>query len=946
MLGLSKKTVTLAPDASTNAKAGKQKLPGITARERSRMAQRPPSFTDLLPWMECDAEGVFLLEDGVSRGVMYELDPIPTEATSETYLSACMRDVQSALSTLAEYDDAQWVVQFYVNDDTGLDLLLDQFRDYVLDANAGNPKRGHDILNSACTRAFMRELEAHLKAVSVEKGFFVDEGVSGNSWRGQIRRVRMALYRRYPDKYDFGHDVFTPAELLKQTADGLIAGLREAGIRARRMKAVDFYNWLVPFFNPKPFGEVATTVSEILRRCPYPDEAPDDQPFGVDLGDLLMLDMPESDPKTGTWTFNGKPMRALALQGLRKSPQVGHFTAERLYADKHFARFDRLPAGTMLSCTIVIHPQDLTKARVQGIQGSSRAKTPDAEVAHAEATSVLSWMTRGDKLYPFFMALYVRGDDEADLRSKVAEVGAAMQTSGLRFIDPRHELVGCDVFIRGLPMCFDPRFDAREMRRSRLVWASQIASMLPVYGRSRGTGHAGFWFWNRGGEPLFVDPLNKRDRKKNAHLLMLGPTGSGKSATLNYLCMLMMAIYRPRLVIVDAGKSFGLLKEHFAAHELSTYNVEFTQETSVSLPPFANACRLIDEKSNEERRVMAAALGPEDGDEDLDVMDDAEEDEDSEKVEKRDLLGEMVLQARLMITGGERSEEARMGRADRYLIQEAILAAARSARTKGHPHPRSEDVANALMTMRGDAQLGAARQARAEEMGQAMMVFCDGLRGKVFNRFGESWPEADVTLVEMGALAQEGYEDALALAYTSLVNHVQALAEETHYEGRPIIFLTDEGHIITKNPLLAPYVVKITKMWRKLGCWFWLGTQEMKDFPDEAKQMLGMCEWWILLTMDRGEIEQVARFRSLSTEQRRMMESAAKEPPKYTEGVILASAVQALFRNVPPALPIALAMTEQHEKAQRRAIMDAKGCSELEAAYEVARLLAERRAYA
>lgn len=288
MLGLSKKTVTLAPDASTNAKAGKQKLPGITARERSRMAQRPPSFTDLLPWMECDAEGVFLLEDGVSRGVMYELDPIPTEATSETYLSARMRDVQSALSTLAEYDDAQWVVQFYVNDDTGLDLLLDQFRDYVLDANAGNPKRGHDILNSACTRAFMRELAAHLKAVSVEKGFFVDEGVSGNAWRGQIRRVRMALYRRYPDKYDFGHDVFTPAELLKQTADGLIAGLREAGIRGRRMKAVDFYNWLVPFFNPKPFGEVATTVSEILRRCPYPDEAPDDQPFGVDLGDLLM----------------------------------------------------------------------------------------------------------------------------------------------------------------------------------------------------------------------------------------------------------------------------------------------------------------------------------------------------------------------------------------------------------------------------------------------------------------------------------------------------------------------------------------------------------------------------------------------------------------------------------------------------------------------------------
>ena len=29
------------------------------------------------------------------------------------------------------------------------------------------------------------------------------------------------------------------------------------------------------------------------------------------------------------------------------------------------------------------------------------------------------------------------------------------------------------------------------------------------------------------------------------------------------------------------------------------------------------------------------------------------------------------------------------------------------------------------------------------------------------------------------------------------------------------------------NPLLSPYVVKITKMWRKLGAWFWLATQNI-----------------------------------------------------------------------------------------------------------------------
>jgi type IV secretory pathway VirB4 component len=73
------------------------------------------------------------------------------------------------------------------------------------------------------------------------------------------------------------------------------------------------------------------------------------------------------------------------------------------------------------------------------------------------------------------------------------------------------------------------------------------------------------WFWNRGGEPLWIDPLNKYDRKKNAHMLILGPTGAGKSATLNYQAMLTMAIHRPRLVIADAGKSFELLVQDMAA---------------------------------------------------------------------------------------------------------------------------------------------------------------------------------------------------------------------------------------------------------------------------------------------------------------------------------------------------------------------------------------------
>ena len=304
----------------------------------------------------------------------------------------------------------------------------------------------------------------------------------------------------------------------------------------------------------------------------------------------------------------------------------------------------------------------------------------------------------------------------------------------------------------------------------------------------------------------------------------------------------------------------------------------------------------------------------------------------------------MLIAAIMMITGGETEEVARMSRADRYLVTRAIIRAALRTRDEGRLHPVTQDVAIELMAMQNDETLSMPRRIRAEEMGQSMMTFTQGLRGKLFNREGSDWPDADVTLVEMGTLTQDGYSDALAVAYTSLLDSVQSRGERFVHQDRPLIMLTDEGHLITTNELLGPKIAKGTKMFRKLNIWFWLATQNLKDFPDSMDRVLSMCEYWMLLTMDKSEIEEVARFRSLSVEQRKMMESARKEPPKYTEGVLITASTQLLFRNVPPALPIALAMTEGHEKARRRRLMDQHGCSEMDAARLVAKELARSRA--
>jgi hypothetical protein len=224
-------------------------------------------------------------------------------------------------------------------------------------------------------------------------------------------------------------------------------------------------------------------------------------------------------------------------------------------------------------------------------------------------------------------------------------------------------------------------------------------------------------------------------------------------------------------------------------------------------------------------------------------------------------------------------------------------------------------------------------------MADAMALYCSGSAGHFFNRTGNAWPEADVTIVELGVLANEGYEDQLALGFMGLMNQINGVVEREQYDSRPTFVLGDEAHLFTTNPLLAIYLVKIIKMWRKLGAWLWLATQNLADFPDEAGKLLNLMEWWIAMVCPKEEIEQIARFKQLTDEQKTLLLAARKQPGKYTEGVVLADNLQCLFRNVPPAIALALAMTEKHEKQQRADIMKALNCSELEAVFKVAKTL-------
>jgi len=384
------------------------------------------------------------------------------------------------------------------------------------------------------------------------------------------------------------------------------------------------------------------------------------------------------------------------------------------------------------------------------------------------------------------------------------------------------------------------------------------------------------------------------------------------------------AIYRPRLFIVESGNSFGLFGEFAQRLGLSVHRVRLAPSAGVSLAPFADAWRLVVTPS----KVHTL---------EVDALEEtaSEGNADANGDEQRDVLGELEITARLMITGGEDKEELRMTRADRSLIRQCILDAARECVA----HERTvltQDVRNALRQRGRDATLADARRARLVEMADAMDIFCQGVNGEMFDRAGTPWPEADITIVDLATFAREGYSAELSIAYISLINAVNNIAERDQFLGRPLINVTDEGHIITKNPLLAPYVVKITKMWRKLGAWFWLATQNLDDLPRAAEPMLNMIEWWICLSMPPDEVEKIARFRELTPAQKALLLSARKESGAYSEGVILSRTMEVLFRVVPPSLYLALAMTETEEKNARYQLMVDQGMTELEAALAMA----------
>lgn len=415
------------------------------------------------------------------------------------------------------------------------------------------------------------------------------------------------------------------------------------------------------------------------------------------------------------------------------------------------ALFDRMPEGTVMSMKVVITPSDVIEKRVDKIDEKAKGDSAKIERIKAEVKQAKYNLANDSPMYPVEMCFYIRGEDEEQLRQNQIDVISLLQLEGLNALDDEDDPIILDSYIKNLPMNYDPSKE-KQRRRSRLVFTEHIANLAPIMGRGKGTGNPGLLWFNRGGEPMSFDPLNPMDRAKNAHLCLFGPTGAGKSAQITGMLLFLMAIYNARVFLVEAGNSFGMLREYLKESGVSTHKVRMRSGENTIIPPFANALKALEREEKELELFGRTTVSPT-----QDVVEEVLHDFDSGKLNpdydeseeqeyEKDYLGEMEIIARIMVSGGNKDVAKGIKLGDQQLIREAILKAAKACRDEGRNQVITEDVAKHINNVSQDNTVPKDIQTRFYEYAAAMRKFTQGLAGQIFNREGDLWPECDFDL--------------------------------------------------------------------------------------------------------------------------------------------------------------------------------------------------------
>ena len=549
------------------------------------MYRHDPSFTDLLPWAEwLPNEQMLLHSDGQSVGIAYELVKAPIDGRSQDVQGEVRDSVQRILLDAFPRRDDPYVLQTYLQDERGLGTYLRALRQEMAPA----------VRDSTFTQHYLAMLERHLARLGDPAGVF-DDPITGGPWRARRRRVRAVIYRPRLGRWSLKkfHDAVAELEQVRTAVED---GLRVAGIGFQRLDGAGLYEWLVPWLNPHPALTEGDTDA-LLEQMPYPGD--DRLPVGWDFAGGVLFTPPRLDEALDEdtppcWWFDNRPCRFVSIDGLHQIPQIGHFTAERRIANQVFTVFDRLPEDTVLMTATVFWPaatlQNRTAVTVRNAIGEGAA----SRLVRTTQAAVEADLVRGEQLVSLVQGCFVYAPTRAALERKTAQLTTRLGHYGLRTVAPEHDPVSPDLFVKALPMNYQPQHE-EIFKREAFAYTQHAAHLLPFYGRFTGTGTPGMTAFNRSGELVTFDPLNPRDIKENSHLLITGSTGSGKSATLLAFLETALAVHDARLIVIDGANSFPLFAQQAQALGKTVRYLRLKPGSRVSLAPFADTLKLLEE---------------------------------------------------------------------------------------------------------------------------------------------------------------------------------------------------------------------------------------------------------------------------------------------------------------------------------------------------------------
>src|SRR5699024_4869976 len=205
------------------------------------------------------------------------------------------------------------------------------------------------LADDAFTQAWLADMDRHLRTVAQPGGLFHDDQVTNTRWRGQTRRIRLLLYRWLGGGRGGG---FAETEA-NEVYERLEAALAGANLVGTRMDGAAFHRWLLPWFNPAPATD--DEPQAFYDRVRYPGDDAIAELAHYDLGEDVLHSCPAGDVDTGIWYFDGMPHRAIPVEELRHTPDIGHVTGEmaRAGGNAYNAVMDRLPEDTIMVLTLV-----------------------------------------------------------------------------------------------------------------------------------------------------------------------------------------------------------------------------------------------------------------------------------------------------------------------------------------------------------------------------------------------------------------------------------------------------------------------------------------------------------------------------------------------------------------------------------------------------------------